>query len=1739
MKKILLFLFFPTLIYSQSWVESMQDPNINFYDTQKEFEDYWEDKTIEKGKGWKQFKRWENFISPRVFPSGIQHPEILFEEYNNLREANNQFLMLPPNVWEQVGPDNVPLESSGNKRGIGRVNTIAFHPSDSDIIYVGAPAGGFWKSLNNGQTWSTTTDFLTNLGVSDIAISPSNPDDIYIITGDRDAGDTYSYGLMKSIDGGSTFNLTGLSFNVTDYYKGNRVLIDSSNTNTIIVATSNGIYRSVDAGVSFVLTYSGVNMTDIEFHPTNTNIIYGASKGNTSIYKSSDNGVSWSQSGSGLPPTNDVVRACVAVTKDNPQVVYGLFGDNNNGFYGVYKSSDEGVTWSQQSNSPNLLGWSSNGSDSDGQAWYDLALAVSPTDEDILFVGGVNTWKSTDGGINWTLNTHWTGSGGADYMHADEHMLKYNPLNGYIYSGNDGGLYYSTDEVSWTDISDGLHITQFYSLGVSQTVQDVVITGSQDNGTFLKTNLNWDAVIGGDGMECIIDYTNSNIMYGEVYYGAIRKSTNGGNSFSSIAPSNNGAWETPYELDKNNPDIIYAGYDELYKTTDGGNNWSIITNGETNGGKINEIGISKSNPNVIYFTDDANVFKTSDGGANWTLINNNLPYLYISYIIVNPFDENTVWVTFSGYTSGDKVYKSIDGGNNWINISGTLPNIPVNCIELDTNSTLETIYIGTDLGVFTSDSTLNDWNQFNNNSLPNVIVNELEIQYQSNKLFAATYGRGLWNIDLQITSPPTANFSYSDSIFCNVPADVLFLNNSYYSTSYYWDFGDGTTSSSTNPTHTYTSYGTFSVQLIATGPLGVDSILQQQIISIDQNNSCITTLPISGAGNTQTLCHGVLYDVGGPTGNYYDENDCWITIAPPGSNQITLTFNSFDVEAPSSSSYCNWDYLEIFDGADITAPSLGQFCNALTGSPGVVVSSGGAITVLLHSDQAVNGTGFEADWSCVFPTSAPVSMFEVSDSISCNSTISFTDISTNGPSSWLWDFGDGNTSTNQNPIHNYTSSGVFDVKLTTTNQYGTDSIIINSAITIIDVNLQTTDNSACGDTSLVLNASATAGTIQWYDDVNLQNLVGTGVSFTTPVLNNTTSYYAQSVYEFPSLFGGPSDNNFGAGSYYQGSKHLIFDNYSPSTLVSVLVYADSDAYRTIELRNSSNAILLDTTVFIPISPNGIRIYLDFDLPVQNNMQLGMSGSNNDMFRNSSGAIFPYNISDIVSITGTNAPAGYYYFFYDWEVEKESCVSNVSEVIATIDNNTSNISTISACGSYLWSVDGQTYNASGIYTDTSVNLLGCLHTEILDLTIDNNTSNTSTISACGSYLWSVDGQTYNTSGTYTVDSVIASGCIHTETLNLTINNNTSNISTTSACGSYLWPVDGQTYNTSGVYMDSSVNASGCVHIETLNLTINNDSSITSIIMACDSYNWLVDGQTYNSSGTYTVVSTNASGCIQTDILDLTIYTASNINQNLSFCNGDSIIIGGSIYYNPGSYTDLFQTVNGCDSIVNTILSLIPNVSSSQNVLLCSGDSIIVGSNIYYDIGIYTDTFSVPLGCDSILITEVEISNPEANLSFNGSTLTSFATGGMSPYNIELGNQNGSILNSSNILGNNSVSINPISNGTYYCIIIDANNCISDTVFYEVDIFPSALGEMEDINLFIFPNPTTGVINITFLNNTNTRLRVQNILGAEIYTSVITEKGKAIKQIDLSNYSSGVYIVKLSNDYGIINKKIILE
>ena len=483
--------------------------------------------------------------------------------------------------------------------------------------------------------------------------------------------------------------------------------------------------------------------------------------------------------------------------------------------------------------------------------------------------------------------------------------------------------------------------------------------------------------------------------------------------------------------------------------------------------------------------------------------------------------------------------------------------------------------------------------------------------------------------------------------------------------------------------------------------------------------------------------------------------------------------------------------------------------------------------------------------------------------------------------------------------------------------------------------------------------------------------------------------------------------------------------------------------------------------------------MNFDLPVQSNMQLGISASNSDMYRNSTGASFPYNISNLVSITGTNASAGYYYFFYDWEVEKAPCKSNVLEVIAKIDTNTQNTTNITSCGSYVWPVDSITYTVSGIYTDVSINSLGCTNTEILDLTINNSTSDTSNVSSCVSFYWPVDGNTYTSSGIYTytiVDSL--SGCIQSEVLDLSISNNIVNTVDITTCGSYLWLADSNTYTTSGTYSSSFV---------------------------------------------------DAFGCQQTEILNLNLFNDFNFTQNLTICSGDTLHIGSSSYYSPGLYYNVFTTSQGCDSIIYTNLAVQPINTNSQTITLCHGDSVIIGSNIYNNPGIYVDTITSDGACDSIITTSIESSFINGIIINNNNQL-------------EVNVISGVIENYIWSTGDTSSTTSLLSNGIYWCVISDINGCISDTLFYNYFVNSNF---NENNLLSIYPNPTSGEINVSFYNYNQSNLKIINLLGEVIYRQNISEYGNQLLTIDLSEFSNGIYILELKNDKDIINEKIILK
>jgi len=730
---------FQHISIAQSWVDAMNNPNADFYKTQKLANDYFKDKTYEKGKGWKPFKRWEYFMKTRVDSNGhFTHQLEAFKAYNKVQQqyATARLGQGTAGNWTSMGPNGAPQGT-----GAGRLNCIAFHPTNSNYILAGAASGGIWVSTNNGASWKTYSDNLGTLGISSIAFAPSDPNTVYAATGDGDAKDTYTIGVIKSTDGGKHWSLTGLTQPIYANRLVYKILVHPTDKNTVYATTSLGIYKTTDGGATWTKKRAGV-YRDMEFKPGSPNTLYFATK--TFIMKTTNGGSSFSKLSLSLSTSTN--RLELAVTPADANYLYVLASKtSDDGFAGIYRSTNSGTSFTTMATTPNILGWKWNGSDAGGQGWYDLAIAVSRTNKNTIFTGGVNIWKSTNGGSTWTLNTHWQGTG-APYVHSDIHGLEFSPHNSStLWACTDGGAYTSTNTGStWSAKNSGLQIGQIYRLGASATNANKIMTGWQDNGSSLMTN-SWNKVMGGDGMECIIDYNNNNIMYGSIYYGDIYRTANGGTSWTPITNGINekGDWVTPYVMDGNNPNILFAGYVNVYRSTNKGSSWTKISNLPSSNQPITALAVAPSNAQVIYISAPQSFKKTTDGGQTWT----NMTSVggNVTSFAVHPNNPNTLWVTIGGYSFNKKVMKSINGGQSWINLTDTLPNIPINCIVYEKN-TANGIYIGTDMGVYYRDDNLNRWVPFMKN-LPNVIVNELEIFYPGNKIRAATYGRALWESD--------------------------------------------------------------------------------------------------------------------------------------------------------------------------------------------------------------------------------------------------------------------------------------------------------------------------------------------------------------------------------------------------------------------------------------------------------------------------------------------------------------------------------------------------------------------------------------------------------------------------------------------------------------------------------------------------------------------------------------------------------------------------------------------------------------------------------------------------------------------------------------------------------------------------------------------------------------------------------------------------------------------------------
>lgn len=690
---------------------------------------------IESKKKIKQFERWASLWRNRIKPDGsFVSP---YHDYSEWLKDNARQAQLPDHVrssteWSLIGPTTIPISTflAPNYSGMGRVNCIAFNGTNVNTLYIGTPSGGIWKTTDGGNTWIPKGDNFPNMGVSDIVINPSNPNVLYLATGDFDAQHNFSIGVLKSTDAGDTWNTTGLTFNVTEMNTIGNLLIDPNNTETIFATTTNSIKRSTDGGANWadVFVESNANFNDIQYKTGSNTIIYATSNSGK-FYISTNNGVSWTTASA--PTTSG--RLEIAQTSNDPDLILSV---DQSGV--VRKSTNQGSSWATVHTFTMF----------NSQGGYNLTIAISPINKNLIFVGDINGWRSQNGGSTWEayLNGFWQTGDPYFYVHADHHDFVFVSGTNMAFSGNDGGIYKgdASSSTAWTDLSSGLAITQFYHVSGTPQDEGKLILGAQDNDAAVYNGTSFTSVGVGDGVAGLWDYSNSNIAWACGQHGLLKRTTDGFASEPEIL--NVPMVPTPFtwelEIHPTVPTTIFGGFNEIYKSTNRGDSWTNMNSGT---GIPISIALAPSDGNIIYVYGLNGLKKTTNGGASWTTLPNPQDFT-ITGIAIHPTNPNEVYICYGGYLSAH-VYKSTDGGISWQNISGSLPNIPAYDIDYRTGTTDGELFLATHFGVYYWRNSNADWVKLDN-GLPNVIVRDINIFYSTEKIRVATFGRGSWEASI-------------------------------------------------------------------------------------------------------------------------------------------------------------------------------------------------------------------------------------------------------------------------------------------------------------------------------------------------------------------------------------------------------------------------------------------------------------------------------------------------------------------------------------------------------------------------------------------------------------------------------------------------------------------------------------------------------------------------------------------------------------------------------------------------------------------------------------------------------------------------------------------------------------------------------------------------------------------------------------------------------------------------------
>ncbi|RYE22096.1 MAG: hypothetical protein EOP51_14035 [Sphingobacteriales bacterium] len=672
--------------------------------------------------------------------------------------------------WSFLGPANAgsvvntqpPPTQYADILGVARMDRISFHPSNANIMYTGSPSGGVYKTTNGGSSWTAIGDGLPS-GVSCIEVSKANGNIIYVFTGDGDshrAGylvfnedlSPITGGMYKSVDGGTSWIKCGDLYTGAGALIGYNIAVAQNNSNYLYVATNQGVYRSLNGGSTWQQVRTGHHF-DVEFRPNDDSTVYASTASAIAVSSGGGRLGTWTAATLTPAPTPTPVRIDLGVRYNSggavSTYVYALLsGSSVSGqFSGIYRSTNSGVSYSRQTNTPNILSSTNAGNDAGDLGDYGTAICVHPVDPDVIATAALNVWRSdgSNGGTTMVYSsTYREGNGPASaYIHPDIHDVQFNPLNNNLYAATDGGVYRSTDNgVSWTNISTGLGATQFYHMKMKDSDGDgemnglEILAGAQDNGLKYRNAAGtWVHFYCCDGFDGVIKGTDGDYVVANLN-DSWKRSSNGGVTLTNLGSI---TFFTPFAIDYDNDDTMYAAASSLRRSYDGFQTFTTLSFDLNN-----FITTCPSNSARLYGSSSArtNLRISDDRGTSWTTISGNTGWPTGSPTVTDckpwPNVSSEIYVSIGGYTAGAKVYRSLNSGSTWTNYSGSLPNVPVHSLCV----ALEGVYAGTEIGVFFRADGAADWTPFYT-GMPKAIITDIWVN-ENGLVYASTFGRGIW-----------------------------------------------------------------------------------------------------------------------------------------------------------------------------------------------------------------------------------------------------------------------------------------------------------------------------------------------------------------------------------------------------------------------------------------------------------------------------------------------------------------------------------------------------------------------------------------------------------------------------------------------------------------------------------------------------------------------------------------------------------------------------------------------------------------------------------------------------------------------------------------------------------------------------------------------------------------------------------------------------------------------------------